>query len=183
VGHGLPASVVKVVAVAVVALLAAGCRAGPSVDAFVAPDLGARRVVDVAVGEPARLGDAPPPMTPFRQGLREALYQGLLDRRYSPLDPDYVDSVLAGSPGEMAAATWLESEITELRRSSDGSVSISGWVELRTPPTAGEETLYRLDAARFAVPLVTTGTEEPDDGDRAAGRRFGEVLLSQLPPR
>ena len=160
-------------------LLAAGCGTGSTVNAFVAPELAARRVVDVAVGDPARLDDAPP--TPFRQGLRESLYQGLLDRRYSPLDPEYVDSVLADSPGEMAGATWLDSEITEIRRASDGSVVISGWAELRTPPTDGDETLYRLDAVRFTLPPAPPG-EEPDDG-RNAGRLFGAKLLSELPPR
>lgn len=117
----------------------------------------------------------------FRNHLRDALYRGLIDRNYSPLDPDYVDARPPDLRDPETEVCAVVSTLSSWKRTPDGGLLVSGWVNLLQPSSEGGRALYYMQLIDFSVPPVD-GTQEKDGAPEAASR-FAEALWSKLPTR
>ncbi len=133
-------------------------------------------VVEVAIQRPG--GAA---ALSVRTAFREALYEQLLAKGYSPLSLDYVDA--AGASVDRPGQTFpLRSSITGVRRASDGGVIVSGWIGLvATQDDGSETTLYLGEVTDLAVPPVT-GPSRADGGPNT-GVKLADALLAKFPAR
>ncbi len=184
----------RAAALAVCALLVGACANGRSIipgrskkpvpappavggmNADVHGNLASFDVVEVAVRRPG--GDV---ALSVRAAFRQALYDGLIAKGYSPLALDYVDAAGAevGRPGQTFP---MRSVITGVVRARDGGVVVSGWLGMVAPNADGSEsTLYLAEVEDLAVP-PTKGPARTGGGPDT-GRRLAEALLRKLPAR
>ncbi len=147
-----------------------------AVDISQNPHLADWHVVEVAITAP----DGSVSLS-LRTGFREGLYAGLLERRYSPLDPVYVDA--AGPDVVRERGPFLlRSGVTKSQRAADGGVVVSGWCALIAARKGQpDETLFLAEVADLAI-RPTEGTDRRHGGP-VAGKKLAEALLRKLPAR
>ena len=133
-------------------------------------------VIEIAVQRPG--GDT---AISVKRGFREAVYEGLLERGYSPLALEYVDAARSdvARPGQTFP---MRGSITQVKHASDGGFLVSGWLGLVAPrESGGETTLYLAEISDLALP-PQRGTYKTDGGEET-GRRLAAALLKKLPAR
>jgi len=154
-------------------------KAPPVVEEFTADvhgNLASFDVVEVAIQRPG--GDA---ALSVRTAFREEIYAQILSRGFSPLALDYVDA--AGKDVAQPGRTFpVRCSISDVRRSSDGGVLVSGWLGMVAAQEDGTETtLYLAEVRDLAVPPIKGRSRA--DGGPETGRHLAQFLLRKLPAR
>jgi len=148
-----------------------------TVDARVHPQLAEFGAFEVAVQPPSGDGVPDDVLAAFRQ----AFYDGLLAKGYSPLALSYVDEAGADAV-EPGLTSPLRARITEVLPAKDGGHLASGWVGIVSLGADGsEETLYVSEIRRLRIP-PQMGPALPAGGPDT-GRRLANGLLRHLPAR